>query len=206
MDAEPVVHIVDDNDAIRKSLQLLLGSVNIKSQQYASGKEFIDKYIPGGPGCLLLDVRMPGLTGLDLQEILPKYNITLPIIIMTGYGDVPTAIRAMKLGAVDFIEKPFNHEVLFESIRICIDKSRLKQQKQKYKKDGVDKLSLLTAREREVLKLLVEGKINKVIATELGISMRTVESHRSKLMEKLKAKSLSDLVRISLLANDNSFV
>jgi two-component system response regulator FixJ len=197
---DPVIHIVDDNQSIRNSLNLLMRSAGIQSREYASGREFVENYVADTPGCLLLDVRMPDMSGLDLQEMLPKYNINLPVIIMTGYADVPTAIRAMKMGAIDFVEKPFDHDLLFDSIRTCIETSVSRQTDESYKQ-SVDKLDLLTAREREVLDLLVAGRINKVIAAELGISTRTVESHRAKIMEKLGVKSISEMVRIAIFAS-----
>lgn len=199
MSQDSIVHIVDDNEAIRKSLTMLMLSAALKSKNYPSAASFIEQYTPGSPGCLLLDIRMPKMSGLELQQILPQHHINIPVIIMTGYADVPTAIRAMKAGAYDFVEKPFDQEDLINRIRACIESAQVQRPRQNYN-DDIALLKTLTPREHEVLDLLVEGKINKSIAAELGISTRTVEAHRANLTEKLQAKSISDVIRIALLA------
>jgi len=198
---KPTIHIVDDNCAVRESLKMVIHSADYDAITYASSEDFLEKFSPGSPGCLLLDVRMPGMSGLELQALLPKLHIHLPVIILTGYGDIPTAVRAMKAGAVDFIEKPYNHEELLNRIHECVHKQEARQRLEKHL-HGINRIDQLTPREREVMDLLVDGKINKVIAAELGISTRTVEAHRANLMEKLQAKSLSDVVRISVLTSN----
>lgn len=199
MEREPVIHVVDDNEAMRKSLRMVLESAGLASRCYASSEEFLDNYTYTPLGCILLDVRMPGINGLELQQHLSQHNINLPIIIMTGYADVPTAIRAMKAGAIDFVEKPFDQDDLLARIHLCIQKSEELKQDEGRRIEGA-RLDLLTEREREVMQLLVNGKINKVIAAELGISTRTVEAHRAHIMEKLQARTVSDVVRIALQA------
>lgn len=194
---KPVVYIVDDDEAVRNSLSMVMQSANLESKTYSSAKDFLNQYDPSIPGCLLLDMRMPEMSGLELQQQLPKLNIHIPIIIMTGYADVPTAVKAMKAGALDFIEKPFNNDDLIERVHHCFDALRMNQLKLNAQR-ATERLQLLTTREKEVMELLVEGKINKVIAAELGISTRTVEAHRAKIMEKLGVRSLSDIVRIAL--------
>ena len=199
MENVPVIHVVDDNDAIRKSLSMVLESAGLKSKTYPSARAFLDNFSHSGLGCLLLDVRMPDMSGLDLQRLVKEQNINLPIIFMTGYADVPTAIRAMKAGAFDFVEKPFDQEDLLARIHQCVHKSEELSQTT-LQQENAARLLMLTEREREVMQLLVDGKINKVIAAQLGISTRTVEAHRAHIMEKLQAKSLSDVVRIALQA------
>jgi len=193
------VYIVDDDEAIRKSLSMLMKSMDIQSKSYASAEEFLAGFSPTERSCILLDVRMPGLSGLELQALLPKYNIHLPVIMMTGYGDVGTAVKAMKAGAVDFIEKPFDHDLLMNIIHKSI-RIRPAQLNTTEKQKFIHKLDLLTKRELEVFDYLVDGKMNKVIAAELDLSVRTVEAHRANLMAKLEAHSLSDLVKISIYA------
>jgi len=197
MPEEAKVHIVDDDEAIRNSLSFLMHSEGISVQAYASAEEFLAKSNPSTRGCLLLDVRMPGLSGLELQKLLNEKYFTLPIIIITGYADVDIAVQAMKAGAIDFIEKPFENEYLLSKIHACMQRSSHLYTEN----EGVLRLSLLTKREHEVMDLLVEGFQNKVIANKLSISPRTVELHRAKVMEKLKAKSLSDVVRIALMSS-----
>lgn len=200
MESVPVIHIIDDNDAIRKSLSMVMESAGFKSRIYSSAQDFLDNYTHTPQGCILLDIRMPDINGLELQQHLPQRNINLPIIFMTGYADVPTAIRAMKAGAYDFVEKPFNQEDLLTRIHQCVHKSEELSHAEQRRENNSERINILTEREREVLKLLVDGKINKVIAAELGISTRTVEAHRAHIMEKLQVKSLSDVVKIAILS------
>jgi len=197
MQSNPTIHIVDDDEAIRKSLSMLMKSIDYDVKSYASAEEFLDEYKPGKRCCALVDVRMPGLSGSELQEILPKNNINIPVIMMTGYGDIPTAVRSMKAGAIDFVEKPFDHEKLIKTIKKCVDVSE-QSPVGKVKQHCMEKLSVLTGRERQVFDLLVDGLINKTIATKLNLSVRTVEAHRANIMEKLDAHSLSDLVKLSI--------
>ena len=199
MQNEPVVHIVDDDDAVRDALQMLMTSENIAAKTYASADDFITQKNIKKPGCLLLDVRMPGMNGLQLLEQLKKNDISLPVILITGHGDISMAVQAMKDGAADFIEKPFNNERLLNTIKVCLDDCINLNSKTEQRKEMQQKIATLTRREREIMNLLVEGKKNKLIAQELGISTRTVELHRAKVMEKLHANSLSDIVRTALL-------
>jgi FixJ family two-component response regulator len=199
-DKQPTVFIVDDDPAIRFAMQALMDSVNIKHEIFASGDEFLEGVDDQRPGCLVLDIRMPGLGGLELQEELIRRGCGLPIIFITGHGDVPMAVDAMQKGAVDFIQKPFRDQDLLDRIRQALktDKKRRKEQ-QKYA-EVAERLSRLTNREREVFDLVVTGKPNKVIAYELGVSQRTVEIHRARVMEKMQARSLADLVKMHMTA------
>jgi len=191
------VHIVDDDEAMRKSLKLLMKSIDLHAETYHSAEDFLANYKATTPSCILMDVRMPGIQGLDLLTHLPKINIHAPVVMMTGHGDIPSAVKAMKAGAVDFIEKPFDQEALANTIKQCIHTSTV-HSKSELQQIFSKKLALLSRRETEVLERLVKGKINKVIATDLNISVRTVEAHRANIMSKLDAKSLSDLVKISI--------
>ena len=197
-----MVHIVDDDSALRSSLQLLMKSEGIPSLVYESAEHFLDSYDQSRPGCLLADVRMPGMNGLELHSFLKKQHSPLPVIIMTGHGDIPMAVQAMKAGALDFLVKPFNNDELIHRVRECLmeGKDMFKIYNEYHK--SAEQIALLTPREHEVMHLLVAGKPNKVIASMLDISTRTVELHRAKVMEKLKARSLSDVVRLSLQAEN----
>ena len=177
-----------------------MDSVNVPHEIYGSGDEFLESVEERRPGCLVLDIRMPGLGGLELQDELIQRGSTLPIIFITGHGDVPMAVEAMQKGAVDFIQKPFRDQDLLDRVReaLLTDKERRQEQE---KHDEVERrLSRLTNREREVFDLVVTGKPNKVIAYELGVSQRTVEIHRARVMEKMQAKSLADLVKMHMTA------
>ena len=198
---EQHVFIVDDDAVIRDSLKLLLESAGLHSHLYGSAKEFLADGMPKS-GCVVADVRMPDMSGLELQEEIARRHSGLPVIIITGHGDVPLAVRAMKAGAIDFIEKPFDDGQLIGSIRHAFEVGTRTRNRSVEAKRAKDRLSLLTSRERSVLDILVKGRSNKVAAYELGISPRTVEIHRSHIMDKLHASSLSDLVRIVLMADD----
>jgi len=195
------VFVVDDDEAMRQSLQWLIGSVGMKVESYDSADAFLKDYYPGRAGCLLLDVRMPGMSGLELQEYLNQHEIRLPVIIITGHGDVHMAVRAMKAGAVDFIEKPFNDEALLDAIRnaLLLDEKRRDDQREKAHISQL--IELLTPREREVMAMVTEGRSNKEIANELGVSAKTVEAHRARVMEKMQAGSLAELVRMCMRVN-----
>ena len=197
---DPVVHIVDDEAALRGALALLARSVGLKAQTYASASEFLGAYRPGGTGCLLVDVRMPGMSGIDLLERLRTVEGALPAIVMTGHGDVPVAVRAMRAGAIDFIEKPFQDQHLLDLIHEGIRLSADRAARRNVLAAARERIAVLTPREREVLDFLVEGRLNKVIADRLGISPRTVELHRAHIMDKTGARSLSALVRLALKA------
>lgn len=195
---EPTVFVVDDDEAIRKALSLLLKSVNIISETYESAQEFLDAYDPSRPGCLVLDVRMPGMSGLDLQKHLADKGITIPIVIITGHGDVPMAVEAVKMGAVEFIEKPFRDQVLLESVQKGINLDAELRVDAAERAKIAERLDQLTTREKQVMELVVAGKPNKAIASELELSQKTVEFHRAHVMEKSGANSVAELVRMAL--------
>ncbi len=199
-DAHPnsTVYVVDDDQAIRHAMELLMRSVGLSYEIFHSGDEFLDKHTNDRAGCLVLDIRMPGLGGLELQEKLNKMGSTLPIIFITGHGDVPMAVEAMQKGAVDFIQKPFRDQELLDRIGEALKTDQELRSAREEKSEVQDKIEKLTNRERQVLDLVVTGKPNKVIAYELGVSQRTVEIHRARVMEKMRAKSLADLVRMHL--------
>lgn len=192
--SEATVFIVDDEADIRDDLSWLVQTVGLTAQTYASAQNFLEGYIPGAQGCLLLDLRMPGMGGLELQKELEDRKIDLPIIFLSGHGDVSVAVHAMKAGAVDFIEKPFSHQILLEKVQSALLVSAENHASSRTKSEGPSCLKVLTEREREVLDKLVSGKINKVIARELDISIKTVEFHRSNVMKKMEAYSLADLI------------
>ena len=196
----PTVFIVDDDAAIRFAMQALMDSVNLNHEIFASADDFLEKIGEQRPGCLVLDIRMPGLGGLELQEELIKRGNTLPIIFITGHGDVPMAVEAMQKGAVDFIQKPFRDQELLDRIREALATDEERREEQQRHAEVAGRLERLTNREREVFDLVVTGKPNKVIAYELGVSQRTVEIHRARVMEKMQARSLADLVKMHMTA------
>ncbi|QBQ55857.1 response regulator transcription factor [Nitrosococcus wardiae] len=196
---ENTIYIVDDDEAMRKSLALLLKGEGFNVKTYASAQTFLESGEFPLTGCILLDVRMPGMDGFELQELLPQRGIHLPVIMITGHADVPMAVQAMKSGAKDFIEKPFRAQALLDRIHKALSEGSHQGQPQDAPREFLARLECLTKRERQVFELLAEGKMNKHIAAELHISIRTVEAHRAKVMEKLKAKSLADLVRLAVL-------
>ncbi|MEJ2611006.1 MAG: response regulator [Candidatus Thiodiazotropha sp.] len=186
---------------MRNSLKWLIESVSMQVETYDSANAFIQTYYPGRSGCLLLDVRMPGMSGLELQEYLRVKQIAIPVIIITGHGDVPMAVRAMKAGAVDFIEKPFNDELLLESIRHAMALNVKQRDMQSQRAEIATRLARLTPREHEVMVMVTNGKSNKDIAAVLEVSSKTVEAHRARVMEKMGAESLAELVRMAINAN-----
>ncbi len=198
------VFVVDDDQAMRNSLKWLIESVGMHVETYASADEFIRNYYPGRAGCLLLDVRMPGMSGLELQQHFQENQIKIPIIIITGHGDVPMAVRAMKAGAVDFIEKPFNDELLLQSIRTALNMDVEQRAAQAERAEIAARLGQLTPRELEVMEMVTDGRANKEIAQALGVSAKTVEAHRARVMEKMQAASLADLVKMAVVANLHS--
>jgi two-component system response regulator FixJ len=199
MSLPQTVYIVDDDENIRKAIALLLKSAGLTAEQYASADEFLKCFDPDKGGCLVVDVRMPGMSGLELQDVIRERQIVMPVIIMTGHGDVAMAVKAMKAGAVDFIEKPFKNQELLDRIEQCLSQSAELQVNKQHQLEVVERIRLLTGREREVMELLVAGKLNKQVAAELDISTRTVEAHRARIMDKLQAKSFSEVVRIAML-------
>ena len=198
IEKSPTVFIVDDDAAIRFAMQALMDSVNLNHEIFASGDEFLEKMTEQRPGCLVLDIRMPGLGGLELQDELLQRGSTLPIIFITGHGDVPMAVEAMQKGAVDFIQKPFRDQELLDRIGEGLKTDQERRSEREEKAEVRERIGKLTNREQQVLDLVVTGKPNKVIAYELGVSQRTVEIHRARVMEKMQAKSLADLVRMHL--------
>lgn len=194
------VFVLDDDEAVRDSLGALLESAGFVVETFDSGADFLDRLEPEGGGCLVLDVRMPGLSGLEVQEELAKKNIAIPVIIITGHGDVPIAVKALKSGAFDFIEKPFTDDIILESVRHALEQGLQNKQDISAAMEIKARLVRLTPRERDVLGQLVIGNPNKIIAHELGISPRTVEIHRARVLEKMSARSLSHLVRLAIAA------
>jgi two-component system response regulator FixJ len=200
MEHRSTVFLVDDDPAVRDALRLLMESVSLPVQAYATAWEFLDTYDPGQPGCLVLDVRLPGMSGLELQKELNARKIYLPVIIITGHGDVPMAVRAMKAGAFDFLEKPFNDQELLDRIHQAIRRDLRRREREAQRDLIAARVALLTPREREVLNMTVAGKTNQMIAEELHISRKTLDIHRSKIMEKMQAQGVADLIRLALLA------
>lgn len=198
-----VVFVVDDDQAMRNSLKWLIESVGVQVESFASADEFLAQYQPGRAGCLVLDVRMPGMSGLDLQEYLVEKDIHIPVVIITGHGDVPMAVRAMKGGAIDFIEKPFNDEVLLDAIRRAIAYEEQQRSQHVENLHIQQRLAHLTPREHEVMEMVTEGRSNKEIANALGVSAKTIEAHRARVMEKMQAGSLAELVRMVLVVNSH---
>lgn len=197
------VFVVDDDDAVRESLSMLLHSLGLPVASYSSATEFFAEY-QDGPGCLVLDIRMPGMSGLELQRNLNDRHAILPIIFITGHGDVPMAVEAMQAGAADFLQKPFLDQDLLDRIHRALERD-LANRKLLLDRDRIiERLQRLTPREREVIDLLARGKANKVIAADLGVSQRTVEIHRARVMEKMGAASLAHLVRMVVRAEERS--
>lgn len=196
MAEEPAVFIVDDDAAVRDAVKCLVESVGLKAVSFSSAMEFLDGYRPGCPGCLVLDVRMAGISGLDLQRELSLRSISLPIVFITGHGDIPMAVQALKQGAVDFLEKPFRNQILLDKIHEALERDAEHRRRQSETHEIELRYTGLTDRERQVLDLLLEGKPNKLIAKSLGLSPRTVEFHRAHVMQKMGARSISELVRM----------
>jgi two-component system response regulator FixJ len=199
---EPPIFIVDDDPDVRDSLATLLRSAGFQPETFESATTFLASGGAARQGCLIADIRMPDMDGLALQEELARRGARLAVIIVTGHGDVPLAVRAMKAGAVDFLEKPFDEETLMFSVRRAANQISSAGNRLAALEDGQTRLMDLTKREREVLDLVVAGRANKVIAHELGISPRTVELHRARVMDKMNARTVADLVRITLLVNE----
>jgi RNA polymerase sigma factor (sigma-70 family) len=199
-DPEPTVFIVDDDQSIRHAMGLLMRTVGLKYRAFQSATEFLENISRDEAGCLVLDIRMPGMGGLELQEKLAAIGDTLPIIFITGFGDVPMAVEAMQKGAFDFIEKPFRDQELLDRINDALQLDNRRRAQQDQSRQIQTRIDRLTQREREVMDLVVTGKPNKIIAHELGVSQRTVEIHRARVMDKMEARSLADLVRMVLAA------
>lgn len=202
--APPAVHIVDDDAAVRAALAALFGTVGIACAAYASAEEFLAAADTGTRGCLLLDVRMPGMGGLELQRVLRDRGIAIPVIVITGHGDVSMAVRAMKAGAADFIEKPFNGQELIDRVKECLQADAESRRERVLREEAISLLRQLTRREEEVLERVVAGRPSKVIAAELEISEKTVDVHRSNIMRKTGTRSVAELVRLWLRAGPDA--
>jgi FixJ family two-component response regulator len=196
-DEAPVVFIVDDDAAVRLSVQDLLSSVALRSETFATPQEFLQSKRAAGPGCLVLDVRLPGISGLDFQRELAQAGVTLPVIFITGHGDVPLTVRAMKSGAVEFLTKPFRPQELLDAVQQALERDRTLRAKGRDTVEVRQRYETLTAREREVMELVVSGLLNKQIAARLGTGEHTVKVHRSRVMDKMKANSLAALIRMA---------
>ena len=194
----PTVFVVDDDAAVRDALALLLRSVGLRAETYGSAADFLAAHDPGRPGCLLLDIRMPGMGGLDLQRELIAHGSIVPVISITGHGDVTMAVRALQDGAVDFVQKPFRDQDLLDRVQNAIELDAKSRADLARRTEILERMGTLTARESEVMERVVEGSPNKAIAYDLGISERTVEVHRARVMEKMQASSLPHLVRMVL--------
>jgi FixJ family two-component response regulator len=192
----PTVYIVDDNQAVRDAVRWLVEQVGLSAKTFASAKDFLSSYGADLYGCIVLDVRMPGMSGIELQEQLARLSASIPVIIVTGHGDVPITVRAMKAGAFDFLQKPFNDQVLLDSIFAAVRKHEQITQRKEYESQTEERLAALTAREREILNLLRRGALSKEIAAKLNISIRTVEGHRAHIMSKMQARSIGQLFDI----------
>lgn len=198
MPSNPIVHVIDDDDAARDSLAFLLRAAQVDVRTYETAPAFLATIKPLLPGCVITDVRMPGMTGIELLRRLRENGIDIPVIVITGHGDIPLAVEAMKCGALDFIEKPFAEESILRAVRAAEDRIKKLEPRSGEEAQVASRLASLSERERQVLDGLVAGHANKVIAHALGISPRTVEVYRANLMTKMEAKSLSELIRITL--------
>jgi FixJ family two-component response regulator len=195
--AEPIVFIIDDDQLFRRSTERLIRAAGLNVQPFASAREFLDHRRPEGPACLVLDVRMPGLSGMDLQHELNQSGIQIPIIFITGHGDIPTSVRAMKAGAVEFLTKPFRSRTLLDAVRAAIERDRLALQKQSETRELRQRYEQLTPREREVMALVTSGLLNKQVADKLSTTEATIKFHRAHIMQKMRAPSLADLIRMA---------
>lgn len=202
--AAAVIYVVDDDDGMRRALNTLLGTVGYKTAVFSDPKEFLAHYDGNSPGCLVLDIRMPNMSGLELQQHLNRMGSMLPVIFITGHGDVPMAVQAMKEGAFEFIQKPFRDQDLLDRINHALKQDTDNRNMVARRADVLHRLESLTPRERQVMDLVVDGAANKVIAIDLGLSERTVEIHRAKVMEKMGARSVAHLVKLHLTLTDKA--
>lgn len=201
---EAQVFVIDDDQAVRNSLGLLLKSMGQTARLFDSAQAFLDAYQPSLSGCIVLDIRMPGMSGMELQQRLKTMRCTIPIIFVTGHGDVPMAVEAMHHGAFDFIQKPFRDQELLDRINHALTWDLEHRSEENRRRGVLERFNSLTPREREVMDCVVRGLANKVIAMDLDLSQRTVEIHRARVMEKMNARSLADLVRMSLVINETT--
>ena len=200
MSAEDVIHVIDDDEAVRDSLAFLLESADFKIRTYESALHFLSRLDEVEPGCVVTDVRMPGMSGLELVRELNRRAVHMPVVVITGHGDVPLAVEAMRGGVIDFIEKPFSDDAILSALRTALQRGQDSREVADERKVMVERVGSLSTRERQVLNGLVAGQANKVVALELGISPRTVEVYRANLMTKMRASSLSELIRMALIA------
>jgi FixJ family two-component response regulator len=203
-DTGPTVFVVDDDDAVRDSLSMLLESVGLRCRSYPSSAEFLLAYKAEHAGCLVLDIRMPGMSGIELQERLNEMVAILPVIFITGHGDVPLAVKAMRAGAVDFLQKPYNEQELLDRIHRALQGDGERRRELSERDLIVRRHGKLTPREREVFDLIVQGKPNKVVASDLGVSQRTIEIHRARVMEKMEATSFAHLMNMAMVLQEGS--
>jgi FixJ family two-component response regulator len=196
-DARPTIFVVDDDASVRDAISNLLESVGLQARTFESTEAFWKAARPSAPSCLVLDVRLPGVSGLEFQEQLAKANVSIPVIIITAHGDVPMTSRAMKAGAIEFLMKPFQKEDLLAAVRHGLDRDRVRREEQAEVSSLQSRAEQLTSREREVMDLVVTGLINKQIGAQLGLSEVTVKAHRSRVMQKMEATSLAELIRMS---------
>lgn len=200
MSGESSVYVVDDDADVRDSLSLLLGSVGLEVRTFDSAVRFLESCGPDDAGCIVLDVRMPGMSGPQMQEKLAGYGIHMPVIILTGHADVPTAVRTLKAGAFDLLEKPVSDQDLIDRVNRALELDAEHRREQRERAVVLERLASLSARERQVMEAVVAGRLNKLIASDLGLSTRTVEIHRARIMQKMQADSLSELVRMAMVA------
>ena len=196
--SEPTVFVIDDDESIRELLMWLMKRNAIRAEAFPNAKSFLKAYRPGAPGCLILDLYMPGMNGLDLQKYLTETGIEMPVIFLSGRADVPKAVLAVKSGAVDFIEKPFDYRQIVDLVRECLRRDADSRAGRELARARAERLATLTVREREVLDRVIAGKVNRLIAEEMQISIKTVEAHRARIMEKLAVDSVAELVQATL--------
>ncbi len=206
MTISATVFVVDDDPDVRQSLTWLLESLGVVVKSYDSADAFLEDFDPQRPGCLVLDVRMPGRSGLDLLDELQRRGERIPVIFLTAYGEVPSAVRAIKAGAVDFIEKPYSEQVLLDRIHHALESDRRRRELEAQREQIVERFNALTQRERQVMHMVVAGLPNRRIAADLGLSEKTIEVHRAHVMEKTQAHSLPDLVRMALIVENKAAV